>query len=147
MYWAAVKGIGQSQYRSRRRFQPTKSIILVENYQALSRNRPMLNRSGEQRTTATKSSTPFILNGEKQPKSLFVMIRDTMRIPKARSPKRPIRDRGAKVERFYPNAAGKPRLPFPQEDTHIIMKWKHTTITAIAPFYPVRQRVQAVNPR
>ena len=81
----------------------------------------------------------FILNGEKQPKSLFGMIRDTHNA----HPEGTVvayKDNssvieGAKVERFYPNAAENQGYRFHEEDTHIIMKVEtHNHPTAIAPF-------------
>ncbi|SUA20799.1 phosphoribosylformylglycinamidine synthase [Neisseria gonorrhoeae] len=81
----------------------------------------------------------FILNGEKQPKSLFGMIRDTHNA----HPEGTVvayKDnssviKGAKIERFYPNAAENQGYRFHEEDTHIIMKVEtHNHPTAIAPF-------------
>ncbi|MCI3999390.1 phosphoribosylformylglycinamidine synthase, partial [Klebsiella pneumoniae] len=81
----------------------------------------------------------FILNGEKQPKSLFGMIRDTHNA----HPEGTVvayKDNssvieGAKIERFYPNAAENQGYRFHEEDTHIIMKVEtHNHPTAIAPF-------------
>ncbi len=81
----------------------------------------------------------FILNGEKQPKSLFSMIRDTHNAhPEstvvAYKDNSSVIER-AKIEHFYPNAAENQGYRFHEEDTHIIMKVEtHNQPTAIAPF-------------
>ena len=81
----------------------------------------------------------FILDGQVQPKSLFGMIRDTHKA----HPEGTVvayKDNssvieGAKIERFYPNAAENQAYRFHEEDTHIIMKVEtHNHPTAIAPF-------------
>ena len=117
---------------------------LVENYQALNRNPSdvelmMFAQANSEHCRHKIFNADFILNGEKQPKSLFGMIRDTHNA----HPEGTIvayKDNssvieGAKVERFYPNAAENQGYRFHEEDTHIIMKVEtHNHPTAIAPF-------------
>ena len=117
---------------------------LVENYQALNRNPSdvelmMFAQANSEHCRHKIFNADFILNGEKQPKSLFSMIRDTHNA----HPEGTVvayKDNssvieGAKVERFYPNAAENQGYRFHEEDTHIIMKVEtHNHPTAIAPF-------------
>ena len=117
---------------------------LVENYQALQRNPSdvelmMFAQANSEHCRHKIFNADFILNGEKQPKSLFGMIRDTHNA----HPEGTIiayKDNssvieGAKIERFYPNAAENQGYRFHEEDTHIIMKVEtHNHPTAIAPF-------------
>ena len=117
---------------------------LVENYQALKRNPTdvelmMFAQANSEHCRHKIFNADFILNGEKQPKSLFGMIRDTHNA----HPEGTVvayKDNssvieGAKVERFYPNAAENQGYRFHEEDTHIIMKVEtHNHPTAIAPF-------------
>ena len=117
---------------------------LVENYQALNRNPSdvelmMFAQANSEHCRHKIFNADFILNGEKQPKSLFGMIRDTHNA----HPEGTVvayKDNssvieGAKVERFYPNAAENQGYRFHEEDTHIIMKLEtHNHPTAIAPF-------------
>ena len=117
---------------------------LVENYQALHRNPSdvelmMFAQANSEHCRHKIFNADFILNGEKQPKSLFGMIRDTHNA----HPEGTVvayKDNssvieGAKVERFYPNAAENQGYRFHEEDTHIIMKVEtHNHPTAIAPF-------------
>ncbi|HFC8457131.1 TPA: phosphoribosylformylglycinamidine synthase [Neisseria subflava] len=117
---------------------------LVENYQALNRNPTdvelmMFAQANSEHCRHKIFNADFILNGEKQPKSLFGMIRDTHNA----HPEGTVvayKDNssvieGAKVERFYPNAAENQGYRFHEEDTHIIMKVEtHNHPTAIAPF-------------
>ena len=117
---------------------------LVENYQALQRNPSdvelmMFAQANSEHCRHKIFNADFILNGEKQPKSLFGMIRDTHNA----HPEGTVvayKDNssvieGAKVERFYPNAAENQGYRFHEEDTHIIMKVEtHNHPTAIAPF-------------
>ena len=117
---------------------------LVENYQALNRNPSdvelmMFAQANSEHCRHKIFNADFILNGEKQPKSLFGMIRDTHNA----HPEGTVvayKDNssvieGAKIERFYPNAAENQGYRFHEEDTHIIMKVEtHTHPTAIAPF-------------
>ncbi|WP_118792375.1 phosphoribosylformylglycinamidine synthase [Neisseria bergeri] len=117
---------------------------LVENYQALQRNPSdvelmMFAQANSEHCRHKIFNADFILNGEKQPKSLFGMIRDTYNA----HPEGTVvayKDNssvieGAKVERFYPNAAENQGYRFHEEDTHIIMKVEtHNHPTAIAPF-------------
>ncbi|ENV8328539.1 phosphoribosylformylglycinamidine synthase [Neisseria gonorrhoeae] len=117
---------------------------LVENYQALQRNPSdvelmMFAQANSEHCRHKIFNADFILNGEKQPKSLFGMIRDTHNA----HPEGTVvayKDnssviKGAKIERFYPNAAENQGYRFHEEDTHIIMKVEtHNHPTAIAPF-------------
>ena len=117
---------------------------LVENYQALNRNPSdvelmMFAQANSEHCRHKIFNADFILNGEKQPKSLFGMIRDTHNV----HPEGTVvayKDNssvieGAKIERFYPNAAENQGYRFHEEDTHIIMKVEtHNHPTAIAPF-------------
>lgn len=117
---------------------------LVENYQALNRNPSdvelmMFAQANSEHCRHKIFNADFILNGEKQPKSLFGMIRDTHNA----HPEGTVvayKDNssvieGAKVERFYPNEAENQGYRFHEEDTHIIMKVEtHNHPTAIAPF-------------
>ena len=117
---------------------------LVENYQALHRNPSdvelmMFAQANSEHCRHKIFNADFILNGEKQPKSLFGMIRDTHNA----HPEGTVvayKDNssvieGAKIERFYPNAAENQGYRFHEEDTHIIMKVEtHNHPTAIAPF-------------
>lgn len=117
---------------------------LVENYQALQRNPSdvelmMFAQANSEHCRHKIFNADFILNGEKQPKSLFGMIRDTNNA----HPEGTVvayKDNssvieGAKIERFYPDAAENQGYRFHEEDTHIIMKVEtHNHPTAIAPF-------------
>lgn len=117
---------------------------LVENYQALQRNPSdvelmMFAQANSEHCRHKIFNADFILNGKKQPKSLFGMIRDTHNA----HPEGTVvayKDNssvieGAKIERFYPNAAENQGYRFHEEDTHIIMKVEtHNHPTAIAPF-------------
>ena len=117
---------------------------LVENYQVLNRNPSdvelmMFAQANSEHCRHKIFNADFILNGEKQPKSLFDMIRDTHNA----HPEGTVvayKDNssvieGAKIERFYPNAAENQGYRFHEEDTHIIMKVEtHNHPTAIAPF-------------
>lgn len=117
---------------------------LVENYQALNRNPSdvelmMFAQANSEHCRHKIFNADFILNGEKQPKSLFGMIRDTHNA----HPEGTVvayKDNssvieGAKIERFYPDAAENQGYRFHEEDTHIIMKVEtHNPPTAIAPF-------------
>ena len=117
---------------------------LVENYQVLNRNPSdvelmMFAQANSEHCRHKIFNADFILNGEKQPKSLFGMIRDTHNA----HPEGTVvayKDNssvieGAKIERFYPNAAENQGYRFHEEDTHIIMKVEtHNHPTAIAPF-------------
>ena len=117
---------------------------LVENYQALQRNPSdvelmMFAQANSEHCRHKIFNADFILNGEKQPKSLFGMIRDTHNA----HPEGTVvayKDNssvieGAKIERFYPNATENQGYRFHEEDTHIIMKVEtHNHPTAIAPF-------------
>ena len=123
---------------------PDEIDYLLENYQALQRNPSdvelmMFAQANSEHCRHKIFNADFILNGEKQPKSLFGMIRDTHNA----HPEGTVvayKDNssvieGAKIERFYPNAAENQGYRFHEEDTHIIMKVEtHNHPTAIAPF-------------
>lgn len=117
---------------------------LVENYRALNRNPSdvelmMFAQANSEHCRHKIFNADFILNGEKQEKSLFRMIRDTHEA----SPQGTVvayKDNssvieGAQIERFYPNADNGQAYGFHKENTHIIMKVEtHNHPTAIAPF-------------
>ena len=117
---------------------------LVENYQILKRNPSdvelmMFAQANSEHCRHKIFNADFILDGQVQPKSLFGMIRDTHKA----HPEGTVvayKDNssvieGAKIERFYPNAAENQAYRFHEEDTHIIMKVEtHNHPTAIAPF-------------
>ena len=117
---------------------------LVENYRALNRNPSdvelmMFAQANSEHCRHKIFNADFILNGEKQEKSLFRMIRDTHEA----SPEGTVvayKDNssvieGAEIERFYPNADQGQAYGFHKENTHIIMKVEtHNHPTAIAPF-------------
>ena len=117
---------------------------LVENYRALNRNPSdvelmMFAQANSEHCRHKIFNADFVLNGEKQEKSLFRMIRDTHEA----SPEGTVvayKDNssvieGAQIERFYPNADQGQAYGFHKENTHIIMKVEtHNHPTAIAPF-------------
>ena len=117
---------------------------LVENYRALNRNPSdvelmMFAQANSEHCRHKIFNADFVLNGEKQEKSLFRMIRDTHEA----SPQGTVvayKDNssvieGAEIERFYPNADQGQAYGFHKENTHIIMKVEtHNHPTAIAPF-------------
>ena len=117
---------------------------LLENYRALNRNPSdvelmMFAQANSEHCRHKIFNADFILNGEKQEKSLFRMIRDTHEA----SPEGTVvayKDNssvieGAQIERFYPNANQGQAYGFHKENTHIIMKVEtHNHPTAIAPF-------------
>ena len=117
---------------------------LLENYRALNRNPSdvelmMFAQANSEHCRHKIFNADFILNGEKQEKSLFRMIRDTHEA----SPEGTVvayKDNssvieGAEIERFYPNADQGQAYGFHKENTHIIMKVEtHNHPTAIAPF-------------
>ena len=123
---------------------PDEIDYLLENYQALQRNPSdvelmMFAQANSEHCRHKIFNADFILNGEKQPKSLFGMIRDTHNA----HPEGTIvayKDNasiieGAKIERFYPRADERQGYRFSEEETHILMKVEtHNHPTAIAPF-------------
>ena len=123
---------------------PDEIDYLVENYQQLNRNPSdvelmMFAQANSEHCRHKIFNADFILNGEKQEKSLFRMIRDTHE----KSPNGTVvayKDNssvieGAEVERLYPNAQNAQQYDFHRENTHIIMKVEtHNHPTAIAPF-------------
>ena len=117
---------------------------LLDNYQALKRNPSdvelmMFAQANSEHCRHKIFNADFILNGEKQPKSLFRMIRDTHEAAPAGTVVA-YKDNasvieGAKIARFYPDAAVNKGYRFHEEDTHILMKVEtHNHPTAIAPF-------------
>lgn len=123
---------------------PDEIDYLLENYQALQRNPSdvelmMFAQANSEHCRHKIFNADFILNGEKQPKSLFGMIRDTHNA----HPEGTIvayKDNasiieGAKIERFYPRSDERQGYRFSEEETHILMKVEtHNHPTAIAPF-------------
>ena len=123
---------------------PDEIDYLVENYQQLKRNPSdvelmMFAQANSEHCRHKIFNADFILNGEKQEKSLFRMIRDTHE----KSPYGTVvayKDNssvieGAEIERLYPNAQNAQQYDFHHENTHIIMKVEtHNHPTAIAPF-------------
>lgn len=117
---------------------------LVENYQSLQRNPTdvelmMFAQANSEHCRHKIFNADFILDGVKQDKSLFRMIRDTHEA----HPEGTIiayKDNssvisGATVERFFPAAGDNQSYDFHEQDTHIIMKVEtHNHPTAIAPF-------------
>ena len=117
---------------------------LVENYQVLNRNPNdvelmMFAQANSEHCRHKIFNAEFILDGIKQPNTLFGMIRATHQ----KSPKGTVvayKDNasvieGANIERFYPRAGEKQGYRFSHELTHILMKVEtHNHPTAIAPF-------------
>ena len=123
---------------------PDEIDYLLDNYQALKRNPSdvelmMFAQANSEHCRHKIFNADFILNGEKQPKSLFRMIRDTHEAAPAGTVVA-YKDNasvieGAKIARFYPDAAANQGYRFHEEDTHILMKVEtHNHPTAIAPF-------------
>ncbi|SUA36024.1 phosphoribosylformylglycinamidine synthase [Neisseria zoodegmatis] len=123
---------------------PDEIDYLLENYQSLQRNPSdvelmMFAQANSEHCRHKIFNADFILNGEKQPKSLFGMIRDTHNAhPEgtvvAYKDNASIIE-GAKIERFYPRADEQQGYRFSEEETHILMKVEtHNHPTAIAPF-------------
>ncbi|WP_049258836.1 phosphoribosylformylglycinamidine synthase [Eikenella corrodens] len=123
---------------------PDEIDYLLDNYQSLKRNPSdvelmMFAQANSEHCRHKIFNADFILNGEKQPKSLFRMIRDTHEAAPAGTVVA-YKDNasvieGAKIARFYPDAAANQGYRFHEEDTHILMKVEtHNHPTAIAPF-------------
>lgn len=117
---------------------------LVLNYQTLARNPSdvelmMFAQANSEHCRHKIFNADFILDGEKQNKTLLGMIRETHAAhPQgtlvAYSDNSSIIE-GAKIERFYPDANHDQAYRFSNEDTHIVMKVEtHNHPTAIAPF-------------
>jgi len=123
---------------------PDEVDYLLENYRALNRNPTdvelmMFAQANSEHCRHKIFNADFVLNGEKQEKSLFRLIRDTHEA----SPSGTIvayKDNssiieGATIARFYPSAARHQAYDFHSENTHILMKVEtHNHPTAIAPF-------------
>ena len=123
---------------------PDEVDYLLENYRALNRNPTdvelmMFAQANSEHCRHKMFNADFVLNGEKQEKSLFRLIRDTHEA----SPNGTIvayKDNssiieGATIGRFYPSAARNQAYDFHTENTHILMKVEtHNHPTAIAPF-------------
>ena len=123
---------------------PDEVDYLLENYRALNRNPTdvelmMFAQANSEHCRHKIFNADFVLNGEKQPKSLFRLICDTHEA----SPSGTIvayKDNssiieGATIARFYPSAARNQAYEFHNENTHILMKVEtHNHPTAIAPF-------------
>ena len=123
---------------------PDEIDYLLDNYRALKRNPSdvelmMFAQANSEHCRHKIFNADFILNGEKQSKSLFRMIRDTHEAAPAGTVVA-YKDNasvieGAKIARFYPDAAANQGYRFHEEDTHILMKVEtHNHPTAIAPF-------------
>ncbi|OAM34482.1 phosphoribosylformylglycinamidine synthase [Eikenella sp. NML96-A-049] len=123
---------------------PDEIDYLLDNYRALKRNPSdvelmMFAQANSEHCRHKIFNADFILNGEKQPKSLFRMIRDTHEAAPAGTVVA-YKDNasvieGAKIARFYPDASANQGYRFHEEDTHILMKVEtHNHPTAIAPF-------------
>ena len=123
---------------------PDEIDYLLDNYRILNRNPSdvelmMFAQANSEHCRHKIFNADFILNGEKQPKSLFRMIRDTHEAAPAGTVVA-YKDNasvieGAKIARFYPDAAANQGYRFHEEDTHILMKVEtHNHPTAIAPF-------------
>ena len=123
---------------------PDEIDYLLDNYRALKRNPSdvelmMFAQANSEHCRHKIFNADFILNGKKQPKSLFRMIRDTHEAAPAGTVVA-YKDNasvieGAKIARFYPDAAANQGYRFHEEDTHILMKVEtHNHPTAIAPF-------------
>ncbi len=123
---------------------PDEIDYLLDNYRVLKRNPSdvelmMFAQANSEHCRHKIFNADFILNGEKQPKSLFRMIRDTHEAAPAGTVVA-YKDNasvieGAKIARFYPDAAANQGYRFHEEDTHILMKVEtHNHPTAIAPF-------------
>lgn len=123
---------------------PDEIDYLLDNYRALNRNPSdvelmMFAQANSEHCRHKIFNADFILNGEQQPKSLFRMIRDTHEAAPAGTVVA-YKDNasvieGAKIVRFYPDAAANQGYRFHEEDTHILMKVEtHNHPTAIAPF-------------
>ena len=123
---------------------PDEIDYLLDNYQSLKRNPSdvelmMFAQANSEHCRHKIFNADFILNGEKQPKSLFRMIRDTHEAAPtgtvvAYKDNASVIE-GAKIARFYPDAAANQGYRFHEEDTHILMKVEtHNHPTAIAPF-------------
>ena len=123
---------------------PDEVDYLLENSRALNRNPTdvelmMFAQANSEHCRHKIFNADFVLNGEKQEKSLFRLIRDTHEA----SPSGTIvayKDNssiieGAEIARFYPSAARNQAYEFHNENTHILMKVEtHNHPTAIAPF-------------
>ena len=123
---------------------PDEIDYLLDNYRVLNRNPSdvelmMFAQANSEHCRHKIFNADFILNGEQQPKSLFRMIRDTHEAAPAGTVVA-YKDNasvieGAKIARFYPDAAANQGYRFHEEDTHILMKVEtHNHPTAIAPF-------------
>ena len=123
---------------------PDEIDYLLDNYRVLKRNPSdvelmMFAQANSEHCRHKIFNADFILNGEKQSKSLFRMIRDTHEAAPAGTVVA-YKDNasvieGAKIARFYPDAAANQGYRFHEEDTHILMKVEtHNHPTAIAPF-------------
>lgn len=117
---------------------------LIQNYQTLARNPSdvelmMFAQANSEHCRHKIFNADFILNGQKQDKTLFDMIRDTHQAhPQgtlvAYKDNSAIIE-GAKIERFYPQTEKNQAYQYTLEDTYIVIKVEtHNHPTAIAPF-------------
>ena len=121
---------------------PDEIDYLVENFGKLRRNPTdvelmIFAQANSEHCRHKIFNADWVVDGEKQPLSLFAMIRNTHQLnPQgtivAYSDNSSVIE-GAKVERFYPRAGGE--YAFSDELTHTLMKVAtHNHPTAIAPF-------------
>ena len=136
---------------------PDEVDYLLDNYRALNRNPTdvelmMFAQANSEHCRHKIFNADFVLNGEKQEKSLFRLIRDTHEA----SPNGTIvayKDnssiiKGAEIARFYPSAARNQAYEFHNENTHILMKVEtHNHPTAIAPFAGAATGARGARPK
>ncbi|WP_026182705.1 phosphoribosylformylglycinamidine synthase [Leeia oryzae] len=114
---------------------------LLENYQRINRNPTdvelmMFAQANSEHCRHKIFNADFIVDGEKQPLSLFGMIRNTHKTSPegtvvAYSDNSSVIE-GAKIERFYPDGSD---YAYHEDTTHILMKVEtHNHPTAISPF-------------
>lgn len=115
---------------------------LVENFTALGRNPHdielyMFAQANSEHCRHKIFNADWIIDGEKQPKSLFKMIKNTFEqtpdyVLSAYKDNAAVME-GSKVGRFFPDQNG--QYGYHQEDAHILMKVEtHNHPTAISPF-------------
>ncbi len=117
---------------------------LLDNYQAMQRDPTdvelmMFAQANSEHCRHKIFNAQFILDGQKQDKTLFGMIRDTHKAHPhgtvvAYKDNASVIE-GAVIDRFYPRADAAQAYRFNNEPTHILMKVEtHNHPTAIAPF-------------
>ncbi len=121
---------------------PDEIDYLVENFSRIGRNPTdvelmMFAQANSEHCRHKIFNADWVIDGEKQPHSLFGMIRNThQQSPKgtvvAYSDNSSVIE-GAKIQRFYPG--GSHRYGYVEDETHILMKVEtHNHPTAISPF-------------